>query len=467
MTSSEPKKPAKTRVLLVDDDAGMCAMLDARLSSRRFTVTPRTSSAEALALFEREDFDVVVTDVNMKGMTGLELCQRLLAVRADVPIILVTAFGTIESAIAAIHVGAYDFLPKPFEIDQLTLAIERAVSQAKLKSEVKRLQRVVADTVHFDALLGASATMTELYGLLAKVASSDAPALVTGESGTGKELVAKALHAKGNRSKGPFVAINCAAMPEALLESELFGHAKGAFTDAKVAKVGLFQQANGGTLFLDEIGDLPLGLQPKLLRALQERTARPVGASTEVPFDARLVAATNRDLETMIDEGRFREDLFFRINVLQVALPPLRARGGDVITLAQHFLERIAARANKDVHGFSPAAAEKLLTYAWPGNVRELQNCVERAVALASFDKIAVADLPEKVQTFRPTHMILTGDDPTELVTLEELERRYIHRVLDGVAGNKSAAARILGIERKTLYRMLERSGVAGEDGKR
>ena len=465
MTPS-PEQVAKTRVLLVDDDAGMVAMLETRLTSRRFSVTSRTSPTEAIAVFEREDFDAVVSDVNMKGMTGLQLCERLLALRPDVPIILVTAFGSMDAAINAIHVGAYDFIPKPFEIDQLTLAIERAVAQAKLKGEVRRLQRAVADTTHFDALLGTSAKMNELYALLTKVASSDAPALITGESGTGKELVAKALHAKGPHAKGPFVAINCAAMPEALLESELFGHAKGAFTDAKVAKVGLFQQANGGTLFLDEVGELPLGLQPKLLRALQERTVRPVGGSAEIPFDARLVAATNRDLEAMVDEQRFREDLFFRINVLQIALPPLRARGGDVLMLAQKFLEKIAARANKDVVGFAPDAAEKLLAYAWPGNVRELQNCVERAVALASFDKITVADLPEKVRAFKPSYIVLSGEDPTQLVTLEELERRYIHRVLDGVAGNKSAAARILGIERKTLYRMLERWGVLGDDKK-
>ncbi len=448
----------KTRVLLVDDDAGMCAMLDARLSSRRFEVTTQTSPTDALVLFEREDFDVVVSDVTMKGITGLELCERLLALRPDVPIILVTAFGSMDAAIDAIHVGAYDFIPKPFEIDQLALAIERGVAQAKLKGEVRRLQRAVAGTTHFDALLGASAKMMELYALLTKVATSDAPVLVTGESGTGKELVAKALHAKGPHANGPVRGHQLRSMPETLLESELFGHAKGAFTDAKVAKLGLFQQANGGTLFLDEVGELPLGLQPKLLRALQERAVRPVGGSTEIPFEARLIAATNRDLETMVDEHRFREDLFFRINVLQIDLPPLRARGGDVLTLAQNFLERIAARASKEIAGFSPDAAEKLLSYAWPGNVRELQNCVERAVALASFDLITVADLPEKIRAFKPSYIVLSGEDPTQLVTLEELERRYIHRVLDAVAGNKSAAARILGIERKTLYRMLERS---------
>ena len=461
------RREPTSRVLLVDDDAGMCSMLAAGLSMRGFEVVTCTSPGEALTLFEREDFDAVVTDVTRKEMSGLELCRRLLAVRAETPIILMTAFGSMEGAIAAIRVGAYDFLPKPFELDQLGLALERAVAQAKLKSEVRRLQRVVAETTHFDALLGASTKMTELFALLEKVAASDAPALVTGESGMGKELVARALHARGPRKSGPFVAVNCAAMPEALLESELFGHAKGAFTDAKAAKAGLFQQANGGTLFLDEIGELPLGLQPKLLRALQERTVRPVGASAEVPFDARLVTATNRDLESMVDQQRFREDLFFRVNVLQIPLPPLRARGGDILLLAQRFLERIAARANKPIRGFSPDAAEKLLAYAWPGNVRELQNCVERAVALASFDQIVAADLPEKIKNFESSSIVIDGADPTVLVTLEELERRYTLRVLESVASNKSAAARILGIERKTLYRMLERWGVELEPSKR
>ena len=465
-TSAEESKP-KSRILLVDDDAGMGSMLAAGLAMRGLRVVAKTSPEEALALFGTEDFDAVVTDVTMKGMNGLELCQRLLALRPEVPIILMTAFGSMEAAIAAIHVGAYDFLPKPFELDQLALALERGMSQTKLKTEVHRLQQVVAETTRFDALLGTSAKMTELYKLLTKLASSDAPVLVTGESGTGKELVARALHAKSNRKAGPFIAVNCAAVPEALLESELFGHARGAFTDARTAKVGLFQQANGGTLFLDEIGELPISLQPKLLRALQEHTIRPIGASAEVPFDARLITATNRDLETMVEEQRFREDLFFRINVLHVPLPPLRARGGDVLLLAQHFLESIAARANKQLKGFSAEAAEKLLAYAWPGNVRELQNCVERAVALASFDNILVADLPEKVRTFQSTNIVINGDDPTLLVTLDELERRYVLRVIEAVSANKSAAARILGIERKTLYRMLERWGMTNDDPKR
>jgi two-component system response regulator HydG len=267
------------------------------------------------------------------------------------------------------------------------------------------------------------------------------------------------VHAGGARAGGPFVAINCAAMPAQLLESELFGHEKGAFTDARTAKPGLFLAASGGTIFLDEIGELPLEVQPKLLRALQEHAVRPVGGTTEVPFDARIIAATNRNLEGMVEERTFREDLYFRLNVLQVELPALRTRGGDILVLARHFLDRIAARAAKRVVGFSPEAAQKLMAYAWPGNVRELENCIERAVALAAYDHVAVSDLPEKVRAFRSSQLVFSSDDPTSLVTLDELERRYVARVLEGVAGNKAAAARILGIERKTLYRMLERWG--------
>ncbi len=450
-------------MLVVDDDEAMCSMLVVRLGNRGFAVTARTAPSEALRFVQDEDVDALVTDVNMKGTNGLDLCRKALEVRPNLPVILVTAFGSMETAIEAIRAGAYDFLPKPFEIDQLVLAVERGIALARLKDEVLRLRRAVAQANSFDALLGSSPKMTELYALLDKVASSDAPALITGESGTGKELVARALHKKGPRAKGPFVAVNCAAMPEALLESELFGHAKGAFTDAKANKTGLFASAEGGTIFLDEIGELPLGLQPKLLRALQEHQVRPVGATNEIAFDARIVTATNRDLESMVDARAFREDLFFRINVIQIPLPPLRARGGDVLLLAQHFLERVAARANKRIVGLSPEAAQKIMAYSWPGNVRELENGIERAVALASFDRIAVGDLPEKIRTYKSTQLVLAGDDLTELVSLDEMDRRYAVRVLESVAGNKSAAARILGIERKTLYRMLQRWGLESE----
>jgi DNA-binding NtrC family response regulator len=448
----------KASVLVVDDDAGMCAMLSSRLTNRGFRVVTASTGTDAIEIVQHDDIEVVVSDVNMKGMNGVELCQRLLEHRPQLPVVLITAFGSMELAIQAIRAGAYDFVPKPFEIDQLVMAIERGATLARLTDEVQRLRRAVAP-VGFGELIGESPRMAELYTLLGKIAASSAPVLITGESGTGKELVSRAIHASGERAGGPFIAVNCAAMPAQLLESELFGHDKGAFTDAKTAKPGLFVAARGGTIFLDEIGELPLEVQPKLLRALQEHAVRPVGATTEVAFDARLIAATNRNLETMVEDHTFREDLYFRINVLSVELPPLRNRGGDVLVLASHFLDRIAARARKRIVGFSPEAAQKLMAYVWPGNVRELENCIERAVALASFDQIAVGDLPEKIRAFRSTQIVLSSDDPSSFVTLDELERRYVARVLDGMNGNKAAAARVLGIERKTLYRMLERWG--------
>jgi len=448
-------------ILVVDDEQSMCEALEAGLTPKGFDVRWTTSAVEALELLGKEEVDVVLTDLNMRGMDGLELCERIVANRPDVPVVLVTAFGTLDTAIAAMRAGAYDFITKPVKIDVLALALTRAVQHRTLREEVKRLRRLVEDGGQFEDVLGQSPVMRKVHEFLGRVAGTEASVLITGESGTGKEVVARALHRRGRRSAGPFVAINCAAVPETLLESELFGHARGAFTDARTARSGLFVQASGGTLFLDEIADLPLALQPKLLRALQERTVRPVGGNEEVPFDVRLVAATNRDLESAVEEGHFREDLYFRINVIHVALPPLRARGSDVLVLAQHFLGQFATQSGKHVTGISPAAAERLMSYTWPGNVRELQNCMERAVALTQFEAIAVDDLPEKIRGYRRSHVLVTSDDPTELVPLEEVERRYILRVMETVGGNKTLAAQVLGIGRKTLYRKLEQYGVA------
>ncbi len=446
----------KGRVLVVDDDRSTCEVLAERLGFRGFAVEWRTSAEAALVLLERAPFDVIVTDVQMRGMNGIALCERVATNRPDVPVVVITAFGSLESAVAAIRAGAYDFVTKPFDIEVLVHSVQRAVQLRGLREEVRGLRQTVAESQQFEEVLGASPVMARMYEMLERVAGADASVLITGETGTGKELVARALHRRSGRS-GPFVAINCAAMPEALLESELFGHAKGAFTDAKEARVGLLAQAHGGTLFLDEVGDMAPGLQSKMLRALQERRVRPVGSSTEVAFDARVLAATHRDLETAIEEKRFREDLYYRLNVIKVELPPLRARGGDVLLLAQHFLEHFARRAAKPVVGLSAPAAERLLAYTWPGNVRELQNCVERAVALTRYEQIAVEDLPEKVRTYRSSFVVVAADDPSELVPLEEVERRYILRVMEAVAGNKSAASQILGIERATLYRKLDR----------
>jgi two-component system, NtrC family, response regulator AtoC len=451
-----------SKILIVDDDLTFCQTLERGLARRGFEVSAQQGGEQALSWLEDHDVDVVLTDLRMRGMDGLALCERVVANRRDVPVVVITAFGSYESAVAAIRAGAYDFVSKPIEIEQLAFTLERAAKHRALTAEVKRLRRNGngVSTHRHEELIGSSVAMRKVHEMIDRVAETDTSVLITGESGTGKEVVARALHRASSRREGPFVAIDCASIPENLLESELFGHAKGAFTDAHTARQGLLVQASGGTLFLDEIGEMPLGLQPKLLRVLQERRLRPVGSDTEVPFDARVVCATNLDLESAVEEGRFRGDLFFRINVVQIELPPLRTRGMDVLVLAQHFVERFAKAAGKAMTGISKNAAERLLEYSWPGNVRELQSCIERAVALAQFEEILVEDLPERIRRYRRSQILPASDDPGELVPLDEVERRYILRVLDACGWRRMEAARILKLDRKTLYRKLERYGV-------
>jgi len=445
------------KLLIVDDDNSTCELLQSSLSRRQFEVIWRTSAAEALALIAEREFDTIITDLFMQGIDGIEFCERITANRDNLPVIVITAFGNLNTAIAAIRAGAYDFIAKPFEIEELVLALDRAIKHKNLKEEVKRLRESAGIDSPEMALLGESDAIKNLRAMIRKMAATDTSVLISGGTGTGKELVAQELHGLSHRNAGPFIAINCAAVPENLLESELFGHSRGAFTDAKAERTGLFVQAQGGTFFLDEIGSMPLGLQPKVLRALQDRRVRPIGSNTEIPFDVRIISATNADLESAVEEGRFRQDLFFRLNVIYIEVPPLRARGSDILLLAQKFISDFSRRLNKDVAGLSPNAAEKLQSYDWPGNVRELQNCIERAVALATHELLMVEDFPEKIRNYRPSHLFLAGDDPHDLITLEELERRYIQKVLEAVRGNKTDASRILGLDRKTLYRKLGR----------
>ncbi|SES79619.1 sigma-54-dependent transcriptional regulator [Stigmatella erecta] len=445
------------RILIVEDEREMRAMLEKGLTRRGFTPVGLASADEALARSSLEDFDTVLTDLQMPGLNGLELCERIALNRPDIPVVVVTAFGSLETAVGAMRAGAYDFVTKPVDLDALVFVLERAVQHRALREEVRRLRDVLGQEAGTRELLGKSPVMAQAQALIERVAEVDTTVLITGESGTGKEVTARALHTQSRRRDGPFVAINCAAMPEPLLESELFGHAKGAFTGAQTARTGLFLQANGGTLLLDEVGELPLGLQPKLLRAIQERKVRPLGSNTEVEFDARIVAATNRDLELAVQENRFREDLYYRLNVINIELPPLRARGNDVLLLSQRFIEQYATRNARRVVGLSPPAAQRLLAYGWPGNVRELQNCIERAVALTTFEQLTVEDLPERIRNYSAPRVLPEVSDVSELVTLEEVERRYIHRVVEAVGGSRTLAARILGVDRKTLYRKLER----------
>ena len=446
-----------SRVLVVDDESAMAQAIAEDLVARHHEPTVVTSADEAFAMVTEGEIDVVVTDLNMRGMSGIELCDRVVTNRPDVPVIVVTAFGSMETAVAMLRAGAFDFLTKPFELEQLMIVVERAAQHKHLREEVKRLRGVTDEARRFKELVGASPAMKAVYALLDRIAETDATALITGETGTGKELAARAIHARSRRCSAPMVTVNCAAVPANLLESELFGHVRGAFTDARSDRKGLFVQADQGTLFLDEVGEMPLEMQAKLLRALEARSVRPVGGHQEVPFDVRLVTATHRDLVTRIEEGAFREDLYYRINVVEVTMPPLRARGTDVLLLAQSFLEQFARQHGKAVLRLSSPVAERLLAYTWPGNIRELRNCMERAVALARFEEVIVEDLPVQVRDYRPTHVLIASNDPSELVPLAEVERRYVERVMEAVGGNKRQAAHVLGLDRATLYRKLER----------
>jgi two-component system response regulator AtoC len=438
-----------TCVFVVDDEREMVDLIALGLKKRGFTIVPFSNGPDAVAAIPNHDVDVIVTDLNMKGMTGLQLCEQVVADRPDIPVLMLTAFGSFETAVGAIRAGAYDFVTKPVEIEALAIAIRRAAEHRSLRGEVKRLREVVEATRGRGDLIGGSPAIQRVYELIDQVSTTDATVLLTGESGTGKELVAREIHERSKRGEGPFVAVNCAAVPEALLEAELFGAA---------GRPGLFQQAHGGTLFLDEIAEMAISLQPKLLRTLQDRR---LPGDPEIPIDVRLIAATNRDLEEMVEAKAFREDLYYRIHVIHIPLPPLRARTGDILMLANHFVTHHATVFGKKVLGLSAAASERMMTYDWPGNVRELANCVERAVALTRFEEIQVDDLPDKIRTSRT--QALSGTDFPELLTLEEVERRHVLRVLAACNGNRTDAAKMLDLDRKTLYRKLLRWGEGGD----
>jgi DNA-binding NtrC family response regulator len=443
-------------ILIVDDDEDTASLIAGALKQRGFNAEAVFSGHACLERVRCGAIDVVVTDVEMPGLSGVDLCRALHVRHPDVVSIVLTGVASVETAIAAIRAGAYDFLVKPTKVDVLEIALRRALEHRGLRDEVHRLRRASDQDLPIAGFIGASSALRETTQLIRRVADSDATVLITGESGTGKELVARSLHALSARHGEPFVAVNCAAMPAPLLESELFGHVRGAFTDAKSSRAGLFVQAGRGTIFLDEIGEMPLEMQVKLLRVLQERSLRPVGGDEEVPFEARVVTATNRDLETEVVEKRFREDLFHRINVVAIPVPPLRARPSDVVMIAEHILAKIAARSGKPVCRLGDSATRKLIDYDWPGNVRELENSLERAVAVCRGSEIRAEDLPSKVHSFESSRIEIQTMEPSELIKLEEMERRYVRQVLASVRGNKTHAARILGIDRRSLYRRLE-----------
>ena len=443
-------------ILVVEDDAAMRAFLREVLEEEGHTVEVAAGGRPGIERVQQGGVDLVISDVKMPDLDGLDMLREIKAVTPSPHVITITAFGSIDTAIRAVKLGAFDYITKPFDVDQLNLSVQKALAERALRSEVARLRDEVQKSYRLGNLIGRSVGMQEIFALIRRLSGSAASVLVTGASGTGKELVAKAIHFNSPRRERPFVALNCAAIPDTLLESELFGYKRGAFTDARTDRGGIFLEADGGTIFLDEIAELSPALQAKLLRVLQEGEIRPPGATRSEKVDVRVVAATNKDLEVRLADGTFREDLYYRLNVIHIHLPALRDRAEDILPLAEHFLVRSATKAGKDVRGFHETTRKALLAYGWPGNVRELENVVERAVALAEASLVQPADLPQAVRERRMT----AEDDLSAAVarglTLEELEREYIKRVLAAESGNKTRAAQRLGLDRKTLYRKLE-----------
>lgn len=433
---------AAARVLIVEDEELMRMIVRQLLTAAGFEVFSADSAESAFKLLETEHFDVVLSDIKMGGIDGLRLLDHVRFTSPETSVVIMTAFSSVDSAVESLRKGAYDYITKPFVNEYLVQTVRNAAERGGLARENRRLRGELDSRYELSGMIGSSEQMVELFQLVKKVADTTATVLVTGETGTGKELIARALHFTSSRAGEPFLAVNCGAIPESLLESELFGHVKGAFTGASADNKGLFRSADGGTLFLDEIAEMPIHLQVKLLRALQEKEISPVGSNSTFPIDVRIVAATNKDLETEATNGRFREDLYYRLNVIQLSVPPLRERRDDIPLLARHF------SCSKLI---TSDAMRCLISYDWPGNVRELENCIERAVILSS-DVISVDDLPAKVIEQKPQSGS-TGQ------TLDDVERAHIDAILRQVNDDKAAAATILGIDLSTLYRKLKRYG--------
>jgi len=441
-------------VLVVDDEKDMCDLIVDYLGREGYEVEAAQSAREALEKFRTQEFDVVITDLRMREMDGMQLLHEVKAIDRDIPVILITAFGSIDLAIEATKAGASNFVTKPFKMRQLEALVSKAVEQYRLVLENRRLLREVSGRYGHEQIIGQSKAMREIFRLVDLVADSPSNVLILGESGTGKEVIARAIHFRSKRARGPFIPVNCSAIPEGLLESELFGHKRGAFTGAYSSRKGLFVEASGGTLFLDEIGDMGLGLQAKLLRVLQDREVRPVGSNQSIPVDARVIAATHKDLRAAVRDKTFREDLYYRLSVIPIRIPPLSERVEDIPLLVDHFLSRYAKTTGRPRKRITPRAVAALQRRTWDGNVRELENIIERLVVLTPGDLIDLDDLPFATAPEGPGGRDAGRD---EWPTLDEMERRYVMQVLDRTAGNKEQAARILGINRRTLYRMQER----------
>lgn len=452
--NSEPRILPKGRILIVEDDREMCRLLVELLGEEGYQVEIAQDGSSALDYYKRSHFDLTITDLMMPRMKGTELVGHIKQMDPDASVLLITAFGTIESAVEAMRAGAFHYITKPFRTDEILINVRRALEQRHLKREVERLRTEVRGRYQFSNLVGKSEAMQKVYDLVGHVCNLAANVLITGESGTGKEMIARAVHFNSARANAAFVPLNCAAVPETLLESELFGYLRGAFTDAKRDRRGLFQEASGGVLFLDEIGEIPINLQAKLLRVLEDKEVRPLGANKGEKVDVRLVTASNRDLEQLIREGRFRQDLYYRLNVIRIELPPLRERVEDIPILVQHFIEKFAMKT-RQVNGIQKEALAVLMNYRWPGNVRELEHVIERGVLLGRGATIGVDDLPHPLRSSENNGVVL-AEALAKDYTLRDLEKEYIQRVLENTHGNKTEAAKILGVDRTTLYRKLE-----------
>ena len=461
----------KARVLVCDDKENFTKLFRRILPAERYDVTAAEDGHRALALVAAGDFDVIVSDIRMPGADGLEVLREAKSRDPDAEVILMTAYATVPAAVDAIRQGAYDYLAKPFEPDEALLVVDRALERRRLKQQARDLRRALDGIHRVGDLVARSPAMAPVVAMVTRAASSDSTVLITGESGTGKEVVARSIHSAGDRKQTKFVAVNCGAIPENLIARELFGHVKGSFTGAAGDRRGLFEEAHGGTLFLDEIADLPLSMQVKLNRVLQERTVRRVGDSDEHPIDVRVIAATNIDLRARVASGQLREDLFYRINVLHIALPALRDRREDIPALAAFLLERQAVRRGSAIDGFTEEALSALVKYPWPGNVRELENAIERAIAVTDGPRIELEALPPEVAaTLRPrathgTEMHLTYREVVDLAR-DRSSREYLITLMRELGGNVTEAARRAGMERESLHRLLKRYGVRSEDFK-
>jgi len=452
--TDELAKAHNIKILVIDDDIKMLELLEKVLLRKGYTVETASKPKEALEKFEANGFDIVVTDINMPEINGLEILRQIKSVSPNTIVIMITAFATVSSAVESMKLGAYDYIIKPFNMEEFVLIIQRAAEQIALKKEVEFLRREIQQRYSFGNIIGKSPQMQKVFQLIKQVANTNSNVIIYGKSGTGKELVARAIHYNSPRKDKPFIAVNCSAIPESLLESELFGHEKGAFTGAISSRKGLFEEANGGTIFLDEIGDMSLAMQAKLLRVLEEKEIRAVGSDKPKKVDVRVIAATHKNLEKAVKEGTFREDLFYRLNVIPIYLPELRERVEDIPLLVEYFLKKYNEEAGRNVR-ISREALACMMKYSWPGNVRELENLIERLVVLSTGDEIRVEDLPEHIRACKAEDIF---EELTlgEKITLEELEKRYILKVLQETGWHKSNAAKILGIDRRTLYRKIE-----------